>query len=395
MSGGVKQETPEKAADFWFKPSTNFDSRLPPSRFVFCSLQSDANNNRMPRETSVRPAFQPTVGKEEAAHLQQEARGRLQSFLEATAVAIYVFGFVFAPFVLTAFSLLILVCPPLWVLAVPYGVWCFFDGKTPMRGSRFTRFFRTLRLWTYMARYFPMKLVKTADFPADRNYIVGCHPHGILSFSTFLPFCTEAVGFSEAFPELERRYAVTLPVQYWFPIRRVLLLLTSTIDSEVGAIEHVLQTSEKATVVAMVLNGAAEALDPASDCFTLTLKSRKGFVKLALQNGASLVPSYSFGETSAFKQILNTEGSWLREFQKAFKCFTGVSLPFFYGCGFLPFRTPITLVFGRPIHVPKVAEPTSAQINELHEKYCRELVHLFDAHKQKCGVPRETQLEFF
>ncbi|KAI6219597.1 Acyltransferase [Aphelenchoides fujianensis] len=374
MSGGVQEKTPEKAAGFWFKPSTNFDSRSPNSRFVLRSLQSDARDGRQPRETSARTALPPSVEEEAAAHPPEQPRGRLQSFLEATAVGIYVFGFVFAPFVLTAFALVLVFCPPLWVFAVPYGVWCFFDWRTPTRGSRPTRFFRTLRLWTWMARYFPMRLVKTADLPADRNYIVGCHPHGILSFSTFLAFCTEAAGFSEAFPELERRYAVTLPVQYWFPIRRELLMLTTTISSEVSAIEHVLQTSEKATVVAIVPGGAAEALDSAPDCFKLTLKNRKGFVKLALQNGASL---------------------------NAFKRFTGVSSPFFYGCGFLsnrfgflPFRTPITLVVGRPIPVPKVAEPTPAQINELHEKYCRELRLLFDAHKQQHGVSPETQLEF-
>lgn len=102
-----------------------------------------------------------------------------------------------------------------------------YDRSTPCKGSRPMKFFRSLFVWKYMKRYFPMRIVKTAELPADRNYIVAAHPHGILSFGTFLTFCTEAPGFSELFPGLQRRYAVTLPIQYWFPIRRELLMLTS------------------------------------------------------------------------------------------------------------------------------------------------------------------------
>jgi 2-acylglycerol O-acyltransferase 2 len=49
---------------------------------------------------------------------------------------------------------------------------------------------------------------------------------------------------------------------------------------------------------------------------------------------------------------------------------------------------------GKPIIVQKVEEPTNKQVSELHKKYCRELSSLFDAHKQKYGIPATAKLEF-
>uniref|UniRef100_A0A915E7Y9 diacylglycerol O-acyltransferase n=1 Tax=Ditylenchus dipsaci TaxID=166011 RepID=A0A915E7Y9_9BILA len=135
-------------------------------------------------------------------------------------------------------------------------------------------------LWKYLASYFPMKLVKTADLPADRNYIIGVHPHGIIGFATFVTFVT-----------------VTLPMQFWFPIRREVLTLTGTISS-------------KGYAVAIVPGGAAEALDSHPDSYALTLKNRKGFVRLAIKHGANLVPCTTLEKTkSTVKCQIHLEAS--------------------------------------------------------------------------------------
>jgi hypothetical protein len=92
-------------------------------------------------------------------------------------------------------------------------------------------------------------------------------------------------------------------------------------------------------------------LDAHPGNYTLCIKRRRGFVKLALQNGASLVPVYSFGETETFKQIDNHKGSMLRTFQSEFKKRVGVSPVLFYGAGIfgntygiLPFRRRLVTV---------------------------------------------------
>lgn len=37
-------------------------------------------------------------------------------------------------------------------------------------------------IWRYMFSYFPINLIKTADLPADRHYILAGFPHGIFAY---------------------------------------------------------------------------------------------------------------------------------------------------------------------------------------------------------------------
>ena len=45
-----------------------------------------------------------------------------------------------------------------------------------------------------------MSLHKTAELPPDRNYVLGFLPHGIISYSAFVTFATEALDVSKTFP---------------------------------------------------------------------------------------------------------------------------------------------------------------------------------------------------
>ena len=62
----------------------------------------------------------------------------------------------------------------------------------------------------------------------------------------------------------------------------------------------------------------------------LTLKDRKGFVKVAVQTGASLVPSIGFGENELFTQV--TTG-FVGRAQRAFQRVAGFFVPLFWGRG--------------------------------------------------------------
>ena len=83
-------------------------------------------------------------------------------------------------------------------------------------------FLRDLPIWNYFAGYFPIKLVKTADLPPDRNYIFGCHPHGIFCFSHFINMSTNATGFSKLFPNIAS-HLIILNYQFYLPIHRELV----------------------------------------------------------------------------------------------------------------------------------------------------------------------------
>lgn len=68
-----------------------------------------------------------------------------------------------------------------------------------------------------------LKLVKTAELPPDRNYVVGCHPHGIMCMGTFCNFFTEANNFSKQFPGIQTS-PVTLAFLLHLPVYRDYLM---------------------------------------------------------------------------------------------------------------------------------------------------------------------------
>lgn len=140
--------------------------------------------------------------------------------------------------------------------------------------------------------------------------------------------------------------------------------------------------------VMLLVGGAQEAFHSRPGNYILALKERKGFVKIAIKTGTSLVPVFSFGELDLYDQIPNPPGSKLRRYQEAFKKFTGIAPIiingrgiFQYSFGWLPKRRPLNTVVGAPIKVEKRTSPTQKEIDELHAKFCTELINLFETHK--------------
>lgn len=101
----------------------------------------------------------------------------------------------------------------------------------------------------------------------------------------------------------------------------------------------------------LMIGGAQEAFYATPKNYTLVLKNRKGFVKLALQSGMPVVPVISFNEVDIYDQMYAEPGSRMRKLQEFTKKYTGVAPVFAYGRGFfqysfglLPQRGPITTV---------------------------------------------------
>lgn len=149
--------------------------------------------------------------------------------------------------------------------------------------------------------------------------------------------------------------------------------------------------------VGLVVGGAQEALYARPGNYQLVVRKRKGFLKLAIRTGASLVPVFTFGETEIFDQFSNEPGSFLRSYQEFFKKLTGVApaIPYARGLfeksyGLIPYRRPLTTVVGAPIEVTKNPEPSPAEIEELQEKFIAAITKLFEDHKDKYLLNPET-----
>ncbi|EYC32121.1 hypothetical protein Y032_0003g1412 [Ancylostoma ceylanicum] len=313
--------------------------------------------------------------------------GVLYHFILTYPLAI--FGFILPFILLFTFQ---------WHILLIYGIWYYYDMDSPKRGGYTSEWVQRWTVHKWFADYFPIKLHKTVDLSPSHNYLIGCHPHGIISMAVFANFATNGTEKYLKFPGI-RFNVCTLTSNFKMMIRRELLLLMGLIDASKESIEYILNSPETGRAVVIVVGGAEEALDAHPGFHILTLRSRKGFIKEALKTGAHLVPVYSFGENEIFEQVENPKGSLVRRFQSWMKRFGGFSLPFFHGrgifqlnFGYLPYRKPIDTVVGIPIPVEKVEKPTQEQIDELHEVYVQKLNELFEEHKQRFGVPAQTKL---
>jgi len=291
--------------------------------------------------------------------------------------------------------LLYLLSTRLWFLPVVYMSWMVYDRNGCNTGGRAmdgagVQWLRNWTLWKHYRDYFPIRLVKTAPLPSSHNYIIGAHPHGVLSSGAFCSFATEGLEVGQVFPDITFRI-LTLEIQFLIPGYRELIAWHGACSSTKKSLKNLLSNPGGVAAV-LVVGGAEEALvmDPTN--IELVLNKRKGFVKYALEYGAHLVPTFSFGENAIYHQVSNPKGSLLRKLQDCVLRITGVAPLFFIGrgilqytLGILPHRHPITVVVGAPIQVEKTQNPSKEQVENLHKEYVDQLCRLFKENNPKYG----------
>ncbi|CAK5008029.1 unnamed protein product [Meloidogyne enterolobii] len=164
------------------------------------------------------------------------------------------------------------------------------------------------------------------DFLAQKIYLefhFRCHPHGLFSIGAFTHLCTSSTGFSEKFPGLKPNL-LTLNGQFWFPFRREIGIGLG-VESSAKSLRFVLNNPKGGALAGIVIGGAEEVLDSKPGSTDLNLMRRLGFCRIALETGASLVPSYSFGENDVYEQYTHP-----REFNQKILWFlsTNIFRPF-------------------------------------------------------------------
>ncbi|KAF5316800.1 hypothetical protein D9619_006738 [Psilocybe cf. subviscida] len=286
--------------------------------------------------------------------------------------------------------------PPLWPFLLVYYLWARYIDKAPIRGGR-PNWFRRSRFWRYFAEYYPASFLKEAELPADRPYVFGYHPHGIIGMGALATFATEATGFSAAFPGI-RPHLLTLASNFRVPIYRDILLALGVCSVSKQSCSNILKAGPGSSIT-IVVGGAAESLSARPGTADLTLRKRLGFIKLAIQHGADLVPVFSFGENDIYEQMPNEKGTMIYTFQRKFQSIFGFTLPFFHGRGLLnynlglmPYRRRIVSVIGNPIHVEQCDKPSLEEVMRVQQKYIEELTRIWNTHKDRFAKSRKREL---
>lgn len=295
--------------------------------------------------------------------------------------------------------------PLLWPILFPYVVYVLFSnagtsGELSFRSERARR----LPVWSLFASYFPARLHRSQTLEPTRKYIFGYHPHGIISHGAFAAFATEALGFSQLFPGITNTL-LTLDSNFRLPLYREYALRMGLASVSKESIENILSKGGRngegmGRAVTIVVGGARESLESKPGSLRLILRCRKGFVKMAIRTGADLVPVLAFGENEIYKQVDAKSHPYLHKMQLMVKKIMGFTVPIFhargvfnYDVGMMPYRKPMNIVVGRPIQVVQEAHPDNRYVDEVHERYTRELLRLWEDYKDTFAKERTSELE--
>ncbi|KAJ1455085.1 diacylglycerol acyltransferase-domain-containing protein [Pelagophyceae sp. CCMP2097] len=218
---------------------------------------------------------------------------------------------------------------------------------------------------------------------AGKRFILCFHPHGIF------PFCaccalTSALGapddagaLTDCAPDLDtiiRTWPTAVAtVLLHMPILKDVVGLFGVI----GASAPVLNKWLRKKSCGLYVGGMLEMFHCSAKTEGVVLKSRKGFVKLALRTGADLIPTFQFGNTEVLSAVTAGPLAWASRK-------VGVSLTVFWGRWGLPLprRKKMVYVRGFPLGLPHIPEPTDEDVDKWHAVYCDELKALYDHYKQ-------------
>ena len=213
----------------------------------------------------------------------------------------------------------------------------------------------------------------------NAQYFVGSHPHGTLIFQRM--FWRSSL-LDPHFPSPRIRM-LGASVLFRIPIVREMTLFFGAVDASRSNCERLLK---KGCSVVVYPGGIDEMpLQGDGPNSAVRLRTRTGFIRMAIKDGVPVLPSFCFGEleaVSAVSPLPSGVAKWLQKtFRMSTTCFVGRwNL-------FLPRRVPFTLCFGTPIPTKKVEgeKEMDAEVERVHSLYKAELRAVYEANKEACG----------
>jgi Diacylglycerol acyltransferase len=277
--------------------------------------------------------------------------------------------------------------------------------------------FRHFWGFRHVTKFFPVTLQKTQDLDPNNNraYVFLYHPHGVISMGCSCALTTNGCNFDDVFPGI-KRWGTTLNASFWCPFFREWLLCNGFLCANKSTLVSKLLHSKESVV--LIPGGAVEALHAHPGVFRLYLKNRKGFIKLALETGAALVPCIGFGENGVFSTYYAEDSSstlspscpssnnnhtgislhspsWLLQLQHAVYKTLTFSTPILKHP--FPLQRKIQVIVGAPVQFEDYSQCqekiTSDLVDKCHAQYLKALQTLYNKHKEECGY-KDIPIEF-
>lgn len=270
------------------------------------------------------------------------------------------------------------------LLAVPLRI------KPPGFVQRFLRFSLVAS-----HEYFPVKVVWEADAKEyeEGPFVIGYEPHSVLPQGICI-FSEHTKGLPGG---LHNVRILASSAAFWAPLMRNMWWWWGVRPVSRQCFSALLK---KGRSVALCPGGVQECLYMQPGGEVVYLRKRKGFVRMAMQHGAALVPCFAFGQSRQYRYCrifldwpkhVIPRASWSRFVRRI--GYVPLLISGWMGT-MMPKQVPMTIVVGRPIRLPKVEEPTNEQVEEALEQFIAAVEGLFDKHKAAAGHA-ETKLTVY
>lgn len=141
--------------------------------------------------------------------------------------------------------------------------------------------------------------------------------------------------------------------------------------------------------VALCPGGVQECLHMRHGEEALYLSRRTGFIKMAMQHNAAVVPAFAFGQTDMYSWI-KPEPPYVPERAVAAlaRCIGFLPLVMYGAWGTpMPRPVPLTVVMGAPLVVPHIKQPSPEQVQEQLQLFIQSMESMVARHKAAAGYP--------
>lgn len=302
--------------------------------------------------------------------------------------------------ILPTLSYALLLVPRLRLLVLVYTLYVKIWANPHITGQLSLRSdsFRTSWVWQLYTSYFPLTLYRTTPLPPQKKYIFGYHPHGIALRGALGALASDTAGFSHLFPGITNTLLMKDDA-FRTPLLREYLLASGLGGvSRSSCIKHLVRGGHDGRgmgrAITITVGGSREYAIARPGTMGVVIRIRKGFIRVAVETGAEIVPVIAFGENELFVPVDVSASLLKKGIARIWQAFVGHAVSFATGRFgmFIPHRHPLRVVVGEPIPVQQQRwEQDEKYINALQGRYIDELRRLYDDWK---GVFGDSAIRF-
>ena len=243
---------------------------------------------------------------------------------------------------------------------------------------------------------------EVGKYDIKKNILLCMHPHGLFCYGFFLngascrAVADQGIWSGKYIPKNfshmpKDTFGVVEPNLFKIPmIRPFLQLFGNAAPATKKQMKYFFKNNKSFGILP---GGSEEIILSERGREKLYIKERKGFLKYALQHGYTIVIGYTFGEADSYYCL-----PWFMKERLNFLKKTKIPVFFPWGLWCFPLlpKPDVSLctVYGNPLPLPKIENPTQAEIDQYHAKYIECLQDLYDRYKGKFGY-KDRKLELF